>query len=68
MNTKVLLIGGSGFVGQELAVGLVQAQMATTITTRSAQKVELLNQKNPLLKGAHVPDFSLSSLGELFKH
>ena len=67
MNTKVLLIGGSGFVGQELAVGLVQAQMATTITTRSAQKVELLNQKNPLLKGAHVPDFSLSSLGELFK-
>jgi uncharacterized protein YbjT (DUF2867 family) len=65
---RAIIIGGSGFVGQELIQHLSTAGIDTTLTTRSTQKVRSLENKNPLVKPIHVKEFTPQVLRELLQN
>ena len=58
MNQRVIIIGGSGFVGQELALSLSKKNIVTMLTTRSRKKVKTLESIDPNIKPVYMPEFT----------
>ena len=67
MNQRVIIIGGSGFVGQDLALSLSQKNIVTIVTTRSREKVKTLDSIDPSIKSVYMPEFTKLTLSNLLK-
>ena len=67
MNQRVIIIGGSGFVGDNLSKRLAIQGYASWITTRKIGDVERNDDSKPLTKSYYVNEYSSSTLNELMK-
>jgi NADH dehydrogenase len=67
MNQRVIIIGGSGFVGNNLSKRLAIQGYASWITTRKIDDVEHIDDSKPLAKSYYVKEYSTSTLNELMK-
>jgi len=67
MKERVVLIGGSGFVGNNMSKRLTFSEHPSIIPTRHQHLIAEIENKNLLVRGVHLPDFSPSSLHEFFK-
>jgi len=67
MNQRVIIIGGSGFVGDNLSKRLAIQGYASWITTRKIGDVERNDASKPLTKSYYVNEYSSSTLNELMK-
>jgi NADH dehydrogenase len=67
MKERVVLIGGSGFVGNNMSKRLTFSEYSSIIPTRHQHLIAEIENKNLLVQGVHLSDFSQASLHELFK-
>ncbi len=67
MKDRVVLIGGSGFVGNNISKRLTFCEYPSIIPTRHQDLIAEIESKNVLVRGVHLPDFSPASLNEFFK-
>ena len=67
MKKRVVLIGGSGFVGNHLLNQLISKEYQSIIPTRHQNLISTIEDKNILVKGFHFPQFSFDTLNDFFK-
>lgn len=63
---KILILGGTGFVGRHLCEKLAQLSLGTTVATRRRSNARHL-QMLPMLDIAEVPDYASASLMPLLQ-
>ena len=66
MEERVLLIGGTGFVGTSLSKSLGNQGFHHYVPTRNNAQIPIIEQ-NLLAKGIYVNEYTSASLNELFK-
>ncbi len=67
MKERVVLIGGSGFVGSNISKRLTFSGHPVVIPTRDRNQITKIENKHVLVKAVYLSDFTATSLNEFFK-